>query len=111
MKRHSRFIIATVLCLPFCAFIVIYLVALVLRPAHIPDLIGIPLLTGLYWLSQWPLIALLVLFPPTVSVILAWCQSLKAGAEIIATGIYSVVIALHICAALWCVVTRPAFDL
>jgi hypothetical protein len=109
MKRHLPFIIVTVLCLPFCVFIAIYLLAFI--SPSIPDVIGIPLLTGLYWLSRWPVIALLVLLPPTGSVVLVWFQSVKTRVEIIATGIYSVVIVLHICAALWCVVTRPVFDL
>src|SRR2546425_6856411 len=77
MKRHLPIIIATVLCLPFCAFIAVYLVALALGPAHIPDLIGIPLLSGLYWLSQSPGVVLLVLLLVSASVVSAWRQSVK----------------------------------
>src|SRR5438552_2435948 len=111
MKRHLPIIVATVLCLPFCAFIAVYLFALALRPAHIPDLIGIPLLTGLYWLSQWPGVALLVLLLVSASVVSAWRQSVKTQFEVVATGIYSGVIALHVAFAVWCLATRPPFDL
>jgi branched-subunit amino acid permease len=113
MKKHLPFITASVLCLPFCGLVVIYLVALAFKcaDAAIPDVLTIPLVHGLFLLSVFPLFALPILALVSVSVVVAWLQKAKTRFEVLFAGIYSVVMLLHLGFAIWCLVTKPVWDL
>jgi hypothetical protein len=111
MKRRLPFIFATILCLPLCVHFAIYLLVLALPRAHVPDLFSFLALTGLYWVSQWPGLTLLALLPVLVCVALAWRQTQKTRAQVVSTGIYSAALTLYFGVAIWCLVTRPGFEL
>jgi len=106
MKRHLPFIIASVLCLPFCAFVAIYLVVLACTGAtgFVPEALAIPFnygFQGLWWLSMYPLVGLPVLASVSVAVVAVWFQRAKTRLEIVLTSVYSIVMALYLGYELW----------
>ena len=112
MRRHWRFFIASLLCLPFVSMLLVYFVAwgvAELSPNY-PDFLDFlwaPLWFALYWLSQFPLTALAVLVLISISIIVAWLQESKSTSEIVTLSIYSVVTVLWILFVLWALATHP----
>jgi len=113
MKRHLPFITASVLCLPFSVLVLIYLVALTFKCANasIPDILTIPIITGLFWISDWSLIELFILTLVSTSVVVALFQEGKTRIEVIFNSIYSVIMLVYLGLALWIHVTKPVWDL
>lgn len=113
MKKHLRFIIASVLSLPCILILVIVLIALILKALsrECPDMILVPFLYECMWATTWPLTLLLFLAIVLISVLLAWFQKTKTQFEIVATSLYTAVVLLHVGYVLWCVGTGQKFDL
>ena len=113
LKRKSMpFVIASLLCVPFLAFLVLVLIRLGLSDnVHCPDFIEVPFIWGCIWLGAWTFMSLPVLALVAVSVFVAWFQEGKTRFEIIFTGIYSVVISLYIGWVLYCLFSNAKFDL
>jgi hypothetical protein len=116
MRRRKRvpFIIASLLCLPFLAFFVLVLIAYALAAVGVnnyPDFIGIPLLSGAFFIGAWTFISLPALALVSVFVVMAWFQKEKPKFETFLLAIYSVVLVLCIGYALFCLGTNARFDL
>ena len=114
LKRKSMpFIRASLLSLPFLAFLVFDLIARALKLAnvHCPVYIDDSLFWGYVFLVDWTFISLPVLALVAVSVFMAWFQEGKTRFEIIFTGIYSAVILLFLGFVIWCLVTKQTFYL
>ena len=113
MKRHLTFIIATVLCVPFCVLVALFLVALALKAVGVatPAFVVIPLLHGFIWFSAWLELLLPVLGLVSISVVASWMQQTKTRLEIVLTGLYSAVLIFHLAYAIWCIATKQVFDL
>jgi len=114
LKRKSMpFIRASLLSLPFLAFLVFDLIEWALKAAnvHCPSFIDGSLIWGYVFLVDWTFISLPVLALVAVSVFMAWFQEGKTRFEIIFTGIYSVVILLYMGFVIWCLVTKQTFYL
>ena len=98
MKRHLPFIIASLLCLPFVAFVFAYLTMLALGGLSLrcPDFIAKPVVYALFWLTAWPVVVLPGLAIVSASVVGAWFQKSKTDRECLGVAIYTVVMLLHI---------------
>lgn len=113
MKRHLPFIIASLTCLPFCLFDLIVLLCFFMKSivAVVPPTLERVLIYGCFLLSQWPGSALATLILASVLVIGAWRQKKKVKVELVFTSLYSLILILHAFYAIWCIITRPVFDL
>jgi len=111
MKRHLPFLIATLLCFPFSAFAMLYLVAVLGGFNDLPDSLQSVLYVGFIVLASWPVVTLPVLAVASVSVVAAWLQKTKAGFEVVLISIYSFIMVLHLTFTVWCLVTKPVFNL
>jgi hypothetical protein len=115
MRRHLPFIIASLMCLPFLVYVLIFLLALTVKASALAvgwsEALGYILIVGFFWFSVCPAVTLAVLALVSTSVIAAWLQKTKTKMEIVFTGIYSVTMLLHIGYAIWCLVTKQVFDL
>ena len=113
MKRRLPFIIASVMCLPFLLFSLVCLLALVLKTfaVGIPDALTNVFVTGILCLIFWPPLTLTVVVLVSISVVAAWLQKGKTVFEIVSTGIYSAIMLFYGAYSIWCLVTKPVFDL
>jgi hypothetical protein len=90
MKQHSPFFIATVFCLPFLVFFVLFLIVLTLNAADVHCVVIVDIfIDGLLPLTIWPIVSLSVLALVAIPVVTAWFQKGKTRAEIVFTGIYN----------------------
>ena len=107
------FLVASLLCAPFLAVVTAYLIELTLSEfaTVCPQPVDAVFLTGVFLISGFPVVSLTVLTFVSISVLAAWRQERKSTLELIATGAYSAVMLVCIAYAVWCLVTKPKFDL
>jgi putative Ca2+/H+ antiporter (TMEM165/GDT1 family) len=110
MKRHLPFIVATVFCMPFLAVLLGYLIALPFGH-NCPEFITMPLICAFFWLTAWPVVVGPILGVVSASVVAAWFQRSKSRFEVIALGVYSVVMLLYIGNVAWWHVNGQVLDL
>ena len=109
MRRHTPFIIASLLCLPFLVLLMLHLIVGAMIVAndyspyffHPPYFIYMPYVLGTCWLAMSPIISLTLLCFVSTSVVMAWFQKGKTRFEIVFTGIYSVVVLLYFGCLVW----------
>ena len=111
-RRRAPFIAASLLCLPFLAFLVLFLIAWALKVAniHCPDFIEGPLMLGFLWLGVYTFMSLPVLVFVSILIYRAWLQEGKTRFEIILTSFYSVVILVYIGWVLFCIFSGQKWD-
>ena len=76
-----------------------------------PAFIAVPLLGWFFWVTPWPVVTVPVLALASASVVAAWLQKSKTRFESVATGVYSVVMLLHIGYVVWSHATGLVWDL
>jgi len=108
--RRGSFVIATILCTPFLGVLIVYLAALSLGD-RCPHFITLPLLYAMVWLTGWLVVVAPILALVCASVLAGWLQKSKTRFELVATGIYSAVMLLHIGYVAWFHLTRQQWDL
>lgn len=113
LKRKSMpFVIASLLFLPFLAFLVLNLIdwALIAANIHRPDFIEVPLFLGFFWLGVLTFMSLPVLVFVSIFIYRAWFQEGKTRFEVVFTSIYSVVILVYIGWVLFCIFSGQKWD-
>jgi hypothetical protein len=117
MRRHARFIVASLLSLPSLVTFLLYLFMLCLRtlqvsPSKSFEHLFISLLFGLVAIPmQFPIFALPLFAIVLFAIAAAWLQKAKSRFEIVATGVCALVVLLHVVFVIWGYVAGWTWDL
>ena len=112
-KRHISFLIASVLCLPLLVFGVLLLIGVLLDLVFgdCTDAIAIPVLYGVWWVSEYPIRVSLALGAASLVVLAAWLESKKTRAVVTLLSLYSAAIVLCVGYLIWWHASGSVFDL